>query len=95
MLEGILPRVRDVGRDTVLVPYVFEFYLDNEKQDDQEDRGTQGEAQGQPHCWSGTAAEDSMLGCAGCRGISVLIDIISSLPFLTFSRVVSRQFDNI
>ena len=50
MLEGVFPRMGDVGRDAVLVPDVFEFYFDDEKQHDQEDGGAQGEAQGQPHC---------------------------------------------
>lgn len=46
MLEGVLPRVSDVGRNAVLVPDVFELYFDGQKYDDQEDGGTQGEAQG-------------------------------------------------
>ena len=31
MLEGIPPRVGDVGRDAVLVPDVLKLYSDNEK----------------------------------------------------------------
>lgn len=46
MLECVFPRVRDVGRHAVLVPDVFELYLDDQEEDDQEDGGTQGEAQG-------------------------------------------------
>lgn len=57
MLEGVFPCVGDVGGDAILVPYVFELYLYDEEEDDEEDGGTQGEAQGQPHCCgSGTAA---------------------------------------
>ena len=46
MLEFIFPRVCDVGRDAVLVPDVFQFYFDNEKENDQDSGGTQSEAQG-------------------------------------------------
>ena len=46
MLEGVFPRVGDVGGDAVLVPDIFELYFHDEEEDDQEDGGTQGEAQG-------------------------------------------------
>ena len=81
MLEGVFPCVGDVGGDAVLVPDVLELYFDDEEEDDQEDRGTQGEAQGQPHCCgSGTAAGEGMRGCAGqddCGDICVLDYLIS------------------
>ena len=34
MLECVFPRVRDVGGDAVLVPDVFELYLDDQEYDD-------------------------------------------------------------
>ena len=86
MLEGVLPRVCDVGRDAVLVPDVFEFYFNDKKEDGQEDGGAQGEAQGQPHYCSRPAAGRNMRGCAGrdgCRDMWVVIDIMPSLYFLT------------
>ena len=96
MLEGVLPCVGDVGGDAVLIPYVLELYFHDEEEDDQEDGGTQGEAQGQPHCCSsGTAVGEGVQECAGqddCGDICVLEYLVSFHLFYFKVQLALRRF---